>query len=83
MRGHSGPRGAGRVARAARVQRLALTHLGPFDSPAAAVEMASMYYGPRRGPDVWSQILREASREYDGPIVVGEDAMEFQIGESF
>lgn len=80
MRGHSGPSGAGRVAHAAGVKKLVLNHLGPFDSSAAAVEMASMYYGDRRGPEVWSEIIRETARFYDGPIVLGEDAMEIEVG---
>jgi ribonuclease Z len=79
MRGHSGPRDAGRVARKAGAKKLVLTHLGPYDSLPAAVEMASMYYGPRRGPEVWSQILREAASEFGGPIILGEDALELQI----
>jgi ribonuclease Z len=82
MRGHSGPSGAGRVAHAAGVKRLVLNHLGPFDSSPAAVEMASMYYGKRRGPEVWSEIIRETARFYDGPIVLGEDTMEIAVGAS-
>lgn len=79
MRGHSGPRGAGRVAAAAGARKLVLTHLGPYDSPQAAVDMASMYYGPRRGPEIWSTILRDAASEYTGPVIVGEDVMVFDI----
>ena len=73
--GHTGPRGAGRIAKLAGAKKLALTHLGPYDSTPAAIEMASMYYGPRRGPEIWSKILGEAKEEFDGPIVIGEDAM--------
>jgi ribonuclease Z len=79
MRGHSGPRGAGKVARKAGAKKLVLTHLGPYDSVPAAVEMAYMYYGPRRGPEVWSQILREAAKEFDGPIILGEDALVLEV----
>lgn len=80
MRGHSGPRGAGRVARQAGARKLVLTHLGPYDSHPAAVDMASMYYGPRRGPEIWSTILRDALAEYDGPVVLARDAETFDIG---
>jgi ribonuclease BN (tRNA processing enzyme) len=79
MRGHTGPRGAGGVARRAGAKKLVLTHLGPYDSHPAAVEMASMYYGPRRGPEIWSKILADAKSEFDGPIVIGEDAMVFDL----
>ena len=44
MWSHSGPAGAGRVAKAAGVRKLVLTHLGPYTSTDASVEMASMYY---------------------------------------
>lgn len=79
MRGHSGPRGAGSVARRAGAKKLVLTHLGPYDSHPAAVKMASMYYGERRGPEIWSKILADAKSEFDGPIVIGEDAMVFDL----
>ena len=77
--GHTGPRGAGRIAKLAGAKKLALTHLGPYDSTPAAIDMASMYYGPRRGPEIWSKILGEAKEEFDGPIVIGEDAMVLPI----
>jgi ribonuclease Z len=77
--GHSGPRGAGRIARQAGAAKLVLTHLGPYDSADAAIEMAKLYYGPRRGPEIWSKILRDAASEYDGPIVLAEDAMQIAL----
>jgi ribonuclease Z len=80
MHGHSGPRGAGRVAREARARKLVLTHLGPYDSLQPAVDMASMYYGPRRGPEIWSTILRDAASEFDGPVVLAHDAMRIPVG---
>jgi ribonuclease Z len=80
MRGHSGPRGAGRVAKRAGARKLVLTHLGPYDSLQPAVDMASMYYGPRRGPEIWSTILRDAMAEYEGPVILAEDAMSLAIG---
>jgi ribonuclease Z len=79
MQGHSGPRGAGRIAQQAGAKKLVLTHLGPYDSHDKAIEMASLYYGERRGPEVWSKIIRDAATEYDGPIVVAEDAMRLVI----
>ena len=77
--GHTGPRGAGYIAKRAGAKKLVLTHLGPYDSPPAAIEMASMYYGPRRGPQIWSQILGEAKENFEGPIVIGEDAMVISV----
>jgi ribonuclease Z len=80
--GHTGPRGAGRIARLAGARKLVLTHLGPYDSDAAAVEMAALYYGPRRGPQVWSKIIQDASAEFDGPVVVAEDGMTFEFSDN-
>ena len=79
MRGHSGPRGAGRIAQLAGAKKLVLTHLGPYDSDAKAVEMAELYYGRRRGPGIWRKLLQDAATEYNGPIVIGEDAMRFRV----
>jgi ribonuclease Z len=79
MRGHSGPRGAGRIAQLAGAKKLVLTHLGPYDSDAKAVEMAELYYGRRRGPTIWRKMLQDAASEYDGPIVIAEDAMRFPV----
>jgi ribonuclease Z len=79
MQGHSGPRGAGRVAQQAGVKKLVLTHIGPYDSHDKAVEMASLYYGERRGPEIWSKMIQDAATEYDGPIVVAEDAMRLRV----
>jgi ribonuclease Z len=73
--GHTGPRGAGRIAQQAGAKKLVLTHLGPYDSYDAVIAMSELYYGPRRGPQIWSEILRAATAEYDGPVVLAEDAM--------
>jgi ribonuclease Z len=80
MQGHTSPRGAGRVAQMAGARKLVLTHLGPYDSYDKAIEMAELYYGRRRGPEIWSKILRDAASEYEGPIVISEDAMQITIG---
>jgi ribonuclease Z len=79
MQGHSGPRGAGRIAQQAGAKKLVLTHLGPYDSYDKAVEMAALYYGERRGPAVWSKMIQDASLEFDGPIVIAEDAMRLVV----
>jgi len=79
MWSHSGPAGAGRVAQAAGVKKLVLTHLGPYTSTDAAIEMASMYYGPRRGPEIWDQIVADARKEFDGEVILGSDALYVDI----
>lgn len=79
MWSHSSAAGAGRVAQAAGVKKLVLTHLGPYTSTDAAIEMASMYYGPRRGPEIWDQIVAEARAEFDGQVILGSDALYIDI----
>ncbi len=80
MWSHSGPATAAKAAQAAGVRMLVLTHLGPYNSPQPSVEMASMYYGPRRGGGVWESMLAEARRHFDGEIVLGEDALVIDFG---
>ncbi|MBM3779738.1 MAG: MBL fold metallo-hydrolase [Acidimicrobiia bacterium] len=75
MWSHSGPTGAGRVAQAAGVKTLVLTHLGPYTSCATAVEMGSMYYGVRRDPSIWEAIVAAAQREFDGEVLLGRDGL--------
>lgn len=58
--GHTTPEDAGRVATAAGVKMLVLSHLVPGDDPSVTDEL-------------W---LAEARRTYAGPIVVGRDLME-------
>jgi ribonuclease Z len=80
MWSHSGPTGAGRVAAAAGVKRLVLTHLGPYTSPAPSVEMASMYYGGPRGPEIWDEIVARAQAQFDGEVILGRDALVLEVG---
>ena len=79
MWSHSGPTGAGRVAQAAGVKKLVLTHLGPYTSCRTAVEMASMYYGAHHDPDVWDRIVAAARREYDGEVVLARDGLVIEV----
>ena len=80
MWSHSSPSGAGRVAAAAGVKTLVLTHLGPYTSPAPAVEMASMYYGEARGPEIWEEIVARARTQFDGEVLLGHDALVIEVG---
>jgi ribonuclease Z len=82
MWSHSGPSGAGRVAAAAGVKTLVLTHLGPYTSAAPSVAMASMYYGERRGPEIWDEIVARAQAQFDGEIILGRDGLVLAVGQS-
>ena len=44
--------------------------------------MASMYYGQRRGPEIWSQIIGEAKETFPGPVIIGEDAMVIPVNDA-
>jgi ribonuclease Z len=80
MWSHSGPSGAGRVAAAAGVKTLVLTHLGPYTSPAPTIEMGAMYYGPARPPEIWDEIVARARAEFDGDVILGRDALVLDVG---
>lgn len=81
MWSHSGPTGAGRVAAAAGVRTLVLTHLGPYTSPAPTIAMASMYYGEARGPEVWDEIVACAKSQFGGEVILGRDALVLEVGQ--
>jgi ribonuclease Z len=80
MWSHSGPSGAGKVAAAAGVNTLVLTHLGPYTSAAPSVAMASMYYGAARGPEIWDEIVARARSYFDGEVILGRDALVLELG---
>jgi ribonuclease BN (tRNA processing enzyme) len=80
MWSHSSPSGAGSTAEAAGVGTLVLTHLGPYTSDPAAVEMAAMYYGGRRPEGIWDEIGRRARSRFDGDVVVAHDALVLHVG---
>lgn len=63
-RGHTTTEEVGRVAKAAGVKKLVLTHLVPGSDPTITDEM-------------W---LRGVRKTYDGPAVVGRDLMEIELG---
>ena len=75
MWSHSGPTGAGEMAAAAGVGTLVLTHLGPYTSAQPAVDMASPYYGGRRGPEIWDEIVAAARTRFSGEVVLAHDAL--------
>ncbi len=80
MWSHSGPRGAGRVAAAAGVKTLVLTHLGPYTSGPASVAMAEMYYGGLRDAGIWDEIVARAKEHFDGEVILGRDALLLEVG---
>jgi ribonuclease Z len=80
MWSHSSPSGAGATAEAAGVKVLVLTHLGPYTSPQPAIEMAAQYYGGRRGPEIWDEIVARARSRFSGKVVLASDALVLDVG---
>jgi ribonuclease Z len=82
MRGHSGPSGLGKVAAEARAKKVVVTHLGTYTGYPKAVEMGSMYYGTGWGQEIWSKIVTDIRKFYDGPLIIGKDALTIEISGS-
>ena len=77
--GHTSPTQLGQLAQRAGVKKLVATHLAPYTSVDAAVEMSSMYLGPRLGDEIWGEFVHAMKRQYDGPVVLAEDGMVLEI----
>ena len=86
MWSHSGPSGAGRVAQAAGVKTLVLTHLGPYTRATRrrhgldVLWPSPRRHGPRRGPDIWDKIVDDARKQFGGTVILGRDAKVIEIG---
>ena len=79
--GHTSPAQLGRIAEQAGVKKLVATHLPPYTSSDAAVAMSAKYYGPRRGPEIWSAFLASMKRHYRGPVILASDGLVLKVGE--
>lgn len=79
--GHTRPSELGALAAEAKVKKVVATHLGPFTSVRAAVEMSKIYYGPKQhGPEFWTRFASAIQNKFPGPVVLAEDAMVIPIG---
>ena len=77
--GHTSPSQLGKLAADAGVKKLVAYHLAPYTSVPAAVEMSSLYLGQSPGPSIWSEFSAAMKKQYDGPVVLAEDRMIFDI----
>ena len=77
--GHTSPTELAQLAQRAGVKKLVATHLAPYTSVDAAVEMSSMYLGPRLGEEIWGEFVHAMKQQYEGPVVLAEDGMVFEI----
>ena len=77
--GHTSPSQLGKLAQDANVKKLIAYHLAPYTSVPAAVEMSSLYLGQSPGPSIWTAFSAAMKKQYDGPVVLAEDRMIFDI----
>lgn len=77
--GHTSPSQLGQLAEDAKVKKLIAYHLAPYTSVPAAVEMSSLYLGPSPGPSIWAEFSSAMKKNYNGPVVLAEDRMIFDI----
>jgi ribonuclease Z len=77
--GHTGPEELGKLAQQAGVKKCVPTHMGPYTSPHAAIEMSKPYLGTPVGPEIWMELAAAIKKHYQGPVVLAEDAMVFEI----
>jgi len=78
--GHTHPTELGKLAQEAQVKKLVATHLGPFTSVEAAIEMSSPFYGSQQRLDMIAEFASAIKRNYHGPVIMAEDAMVFEVG---
>lgn len=77
--GHTTPTEVGRIGAEAGVKKLVAYHLAPFSSLNKAIEMTSLYLGPRPGDHIWGEMIHAVKKEYGGPFILAEDGMVFTI----
>ena len=77
--GHTTPTEVGQIGKEAGVKKLVAYHLAPFSSLDKAIEMTSLYLGPRPGDQVWAEMIHAVKKVYDGPFILAEDGMVFTI----
>jgi len=78
--GHTSPSELGIIAQRAQVKKLVATHLPPYRSVGAAVEMSSKYYGNRQPLGIWTELISAVKKNFEGSFIVGEDALVIEIG---
>jgi ribonuclease Z len=77
--GHTSPSQLGLLAKEAKVKKLIAYHLAPYTSVPAAIEMSSLYLGPSPGPSIWAEFSSAMKKNYNGPVVLAEDRMIFDV----
>ncbi len=78
--GHTAPSELGELAQEAGVKKVVATHVGPFTSGEAAIEMSRQYFGEPVGPEIWMELTHQIRANFDGPVILAEDGMVLDIG---
>ena len=78
--GHTSPTELGMIARSAQPKKVIATHLPPYTSVEPAVEMSKIYTGAAPGHQIWGDYIAAIKGHYNGPVILAEDAMVFDIG---
>ena len=77
--GHTSPTQLGQLASEVNAKKLVAYHLAPYTSVPAAIEMSSMYLGPSPGHSIWGEFVHAMKQQYDGPVILAEDRMIFDL----
>lgn len=77
--GHTSPSELGRLAQQAGAKMLVPTHLPPYSSVPAAIEMSRIYYGSRPEPGIWGEWIAAIKKGFSGRVVLAEDAKIFKL----
>ena len=76
---HTGPNDVARIAREAGVQRIVLTHLGPYASSSVAREVSSLHVPQDQGEEVLERMLQEVKANFQGEVTLGKDLMTLTV----
>ena len=69
------------MAREAGVNMVIGYHVNPLNGSATMLDMTALYTGRKpAGEQVWSEIIHAVKKEFDGPFVLADDGLVFQVG---
>jgi ribonuclease BN (tRNA processing enzyme) len=78
--GHTAPTELGNMATEAGVKLLIGYHVNPLTGSDAMMDMMSLYVGRSAGEQIWSEFIHATRKAFDGPFVLAEDGMIFEVG---
>ena len=78
--GHTAPTELGKIATEAGVKLLIGYHVPPLTGSPAMIDMMKLYTGKAAGLHIWSEFIHGVKKQYEGPFVLAEDGMVFNVG---